>query len=280
MIHDVMVAMTHTEFDAAALQAGVELARVHSAHLSVVLPLDLPLKAATRFGTGSSILDSDPVDVLRERQAERVRELRAELDGEGVSYEVRVAEGLVASAEAILALEARYADLVIMGGGGGKGADAAVARGIFATLLFQSGRPVLVVPQGWAPHFPVTRAVVGWRPTPECARAVHDAIGLLRGSERVCLAVVEPVSGERQHGDEPGADVAQHLARHTLDVEVIVQRSARGSVATELLLQVAETGAQLLVVGGYGHSRAREWAFGGTTRELLLQATVPILFSH
>lgn len=99
-------------------------------------------------------------------------------------------------------------------------------------------------------------------------------------TQKVHLAVIEPVSGERQHGDEPGADMARHLARHDLEVEVVVRRTARNDIATELLLRVAETGSQLLVVGGYGHSRAREWAFGGATHELLSRAQVPVLFSH
>lgn len=279
MIRDVMVAMTHTEQDAPALRSAIALARARSAHLAVVLPLDLPMMSVTGYGTSPLLLD-DTFDVLRRQQEKRAEALRDQLRCEDISFEVRVAEGVLFSANAMLALHARYSDLVVIGAATGPEGDASVVRGVFAALLFESGRPVLVIPPKWTPTFPVARITVGWTPTPESTRAVHDAMDFLCDAQHVHLAVIEPLVGERQHGDEPGADMARHLARHGLEVEVVVRQAARNSIASELLLQVSESGSQMLVVGGYGHSRAREWAFGGATHGLLSQAQVPVLFSH
>jgi nucleotide-binding universal stress UspA family protein len=128
---------------------------------------------------------------------------------------------------------------------------------------------------------PASHAVVAWQPTRESTRALHDALPLLRAARTVDVVTVDPVIGESRHGEEPGADIAAHLARHGLEANVVVHaRRPQETVAAALLRHAAESGAQLLVAGGYGHSRLREWAIGGTTRELLRTARTPVLFSH
>ena len=92
--------------------------------------------------------------------------------------------------------------------------------------------------------------------------------------------MIDPAVGESAHGGEPGADIAAHLARHGLRVEVTVRPSMNFSVAYALLDHARTVGADLLVAGGYGHSRLREAVLGGSTRELLETAHLPVLFSH
>jgi nucleotide-binding universal stress UspA family protein len=121
--------------------------------------------------------------------------------------------------------------------------------------------------------------LLAWKPTRESARAIHDAIALFEPAD-IEVLVVDPEIGDFSHGDEPGADIAAHLAEHGLRVNVTRRPSGTMSVATTILLHAAESGADLIVAGGYGHARMREWVLGGATRELLEGLDVPVLFSH
>ena len=186
------------------------------------------------------------------------------------------------SATSLLTLEARYHDLVLIAAPqrGEEHADAAIVHTIFASLVMDSGRPVMTVPHATDRAFALDHILIGWVPTPEATRAVHDALPLLRQAKRVDVVLSQPLVGERRHGQDPGADIGAHLARHGIAVNVTVRQNPRGSTGNDLLLSAAEAGADLLIAGAWGHSRAREWAFGGVTRELLERADVPVLFSH
>jgi nucleotide-binding universal stress UspA family protein len=153
-------------------------------------------------------------------------------------------------------------------------------RSVFSSLLFDSGRPVMMVPQRARWPAQLEKAVVAWRPSPEASRALHDALPLLRRARSVDVVMVEPRVGETSHGEVPGADIAQHLSRHGVKVEIVSLPREGASTAEAILRHAAQVGAQLIVAGGYGHSRVREQVFGGVTRGLFEHATVPVLFSH
>ena len=160
------------------------------------------------------------------------------------------------------------------------GAENMLVHDYFHDLLRHSGRPVLVVPDGHAATLPPKRVVIAWKPTRETSRAVADAMPLLQKADAVDVLVIDPAVGESAHGGEPGADIAAHLARHGLRVEVVTRPSMNFSVAYAVLEYARTVGADLVVAGGYGHSRLREALLGGTTRELLQTTHLPVLFSH
>ena len=151
-------------------------------------------------------------------------------------------------------------------------AEALVAEG----ALFESGRPLVMVPYIHADGLKLERVVVCWDGSRPAARAVADAMPLLARAGRVDVVIVQ----EAKSDEMPGADVAEHLARH--DLNVTVQRIARGDVDVKdaLLNYVADSVADMVVMGGYGHSRLREQVFGGTTRTMLASMTTPTLMSH
>ena len=122
--------------------------------------------------------------------------------------------------------------------------------------------------------------LAAWDGSAPAARALGDALPLLRRAERVALAVVDPERLGGRVGEQPGADMAAHLARHGVRVEVQAVPSGGLATADVLLDLAADTGADLLVMGGYGHSRLRELAFGGTTRDVLGRMTVPVLLAR
>jgi len=178
-----------------------------------------------------------------------------------------------------LAVNARYADLLVVGQADPE--DVAASRGdLPEAMAFATGRPVLVVPKIGALS-PVGRTVmVCWNASRESARAAADALPFLRAAEKVIVLVVDPEISADGHGQEPGADVALWLARH--GVNVIVQRdvAADTRVGEIILSRAADSGADLIVMGIYGHSRLREFVLGGASRTLLESMTVPVLMSH
>lgn len=279
MIRDVMLALTDTPADETALDAAAALAESAGARLSIALPLESPPVACAAYGVTPVMIESTMTALWETAQA-RAERLRAQLKCREVALDVHISETHEFGVRHLLALEARYADIVVIAAAGAEANDPEVVHEAFATLLFESGRPVLVIPRNWDGGFPVQRSVVAWTPTREASRALHDALQLLAPGTRTDVLVISPTIGDRGHGPEPGADVGAHLARHGLSVNVEVRQAARGTVADEILLSAVELGDDLIVAGAYGHSRAREWAFGGTTRELLWRSHVPVLFAH
>lgn len=191
--------------------------------------------------------------------------------------ETRVAESHDIPA---LTLGARYADLVIIGqpDPADKSADAIhVSPG---EVVIGCPRPVLVVPYIGAPPGFGKTVLIAWNGSREACRAVYDALPLLKKAARVIVMAVNPVNDGIAHGDLPGADLATYLAHHDINVEVRADPGAVVNVGEELLSRIADLNVDLLVMGAYGHSRAREWVFGGATRTIMESMTVPVLMSH
>lgn len=146
-------------------------------------------------------------------------------------------------------------------------------------LVMESGRPVLVVPYAGTYGEVGRRITIAWSGKRESARAVFDALPLLKTAEAVTLLCVV-TSGEGEQGELLGTEIAVALARH--GVRLTVQKSVTEDigVADDILSRLADTGTDLLVMGAYGYSRLREMVFGGVTHHILKHMTVPTLMSH
>jgi len=279
MIRDLLLPLTGTDGDSHALNAAVALARPLQAHLSVIQPFAMTVPTIEPWG-----MTPDVTELYAEMRGEAVKyaeRFRATLEREGVLFDLRLAESLFLEAPEVAALQSRYADLSVMVAPvAGEPRDRTALRRLFAALLFGSGRPVLVVPPHPTFEWPITRAMVAWKPTGEATRALHDAMPLLAEGAAIDVVAVDPDRGDSGHGDWPGADIGAHLARHGFPVESVTLPRQDQSVADVLLRHAVERGSQLLIAGGYGHSRFREWMLGGVTGELLNATQVPILFSH
>ena len=167
----------------------------------------------------------------------------------------------------------RYCDLVIAGQPDPDHpvADDAVAEG----LLMSSGRPVLIVPYVGNRSSIGKRVMVAWNGTREASRAVHDALGMLQAAESVIALEVDPTDGAFG-----GNDLCDHLKRHGVNAEAKHTVSNELEISDVLLSAIADNGIDLLVMGGYGHSRIRELALGGATREVMQAMTCPVMMSH
>ena len=143
-------------------------------------------------------------------------------------------------------------------------------------LAIESGRPVLVIPNGWVTSAMPRTITVAWKNRREAARAIFDALPLLNRALQVNLLTVEE---PELRGTAPATDIAAALDRHGVKVSVSTIPESRTSAGEEINRRAADT-SELLVMGAYGHSRFREFAFGGVTRHLLQHMKVPVLFSH
>ena len=177
-----------------------------------------------------------------------------------------------------VAVHAYYADLVVVARPERAG-QLPEPPGFAESLVLSSGRPIILFPpNGRASR--IRRILVAWNATREAIRAVADALPLLARAEAVQVLIVDCERQRARHGQEPGADVALHLAHHGAQVEVQRVSSGGQEIGHFLLSQAAAFRADLLVMGAYGQSKLREWVFGGVTRTVLYEAGLPVLMSR
>jgi nucleotide-binding universal stress UspA family protein len=176
-------------------------------------------------------------------------------------------------------MHARYADLVVLGQVD-PDEPPYIGSHLPEEVVLASGRPLLVVPHAWAPGPLGERVLVAWDASREAARAVNDAMPILEQAASVLVVSINPKSTPLGHGELPGADIALHLARHDIDVEVRSIEFDRMDVGEALLSLAADGARDLLVMGAYAHSRIRELVLGGATRTVLERMTLPVLMAH
>lgn len=175
--------------------------------------------------------------------------------------------------------QALYADLLVLGQpGAGHDLTASVPADFPESVLLASGRPALVLPHIGSPETPGTITAIAWKPTREAARAVTAALPLLQRASQVhvlCWGKPEDptVAGER-------LELGRYLALHGVQATWHRDASEPDGLGEILLSRISDLGADLLVMGCYGHNRAREWMLGGASRTILASMTVPVLMAH
>ncbi|MDP9046266.1 MAG: universal stress protein [Pseudomonadota bacterium] len=234
-----------------------------------------PLQMVYGDGYVSGDLYQRDRDEIARALAVAEAEFRAAFRGRDRFVEWRSSQETVYLAD-YFAAQARCADLVLTGVGTGDHYDGSRALNL-SELIMQAGRPVLTVPVS-ASTMTLEQVLVGWKDTREARRAVADALPLLKHAKRVSvveIAVQDNLDAAGTHV----RDVVAWLGRHGIKADGAAQRST-GDDATALYATGQDIGADLVVAGAYGHSRLREWALGGVTRDLLLSANRFSLVSH
>ncbi len=214
-------------------------------------------------------------DEIERSIAATAREIEAVLQKAEISGDVSRHYVVAGGVSSLVGLRARYADLAVVFAG--KDQDARFRKDVFGGLIFEGGIPFLTAPGGARLSLKPESVVVAWNGSLEAARAVHAALGMLSEAGAVSIAMVDPKETEWQSGEEPGFDIASYLARHGVRAEVHRLSSGGKSVSEVLLRHAQDRAAGMVVMGAYGHSRLREYIFGGTTLEMLDQAEVPVL---
>lgn len=262
---------------AGLVDAAAHLATRYQSHLIglFVMP-PVPTYGATSFG--ASIIKSG-VTTFRE-EAKRVHSAFEDAcRGRPLVAEWRLVENPLTGVAETIMDHGRACDLII--------ASQRDRSWDFSTVLdepervaIESGRPTLVIPN--AGRFPAfgKRVTVAWNGKREAARAVFDALPLLKSAELVRILWVNPQKERKQAGDVPTAEIAASLARHGVKCEAATTQATGMAISDLLLSGLSDDSSDLLVMGAYGHSRLREFVFGGATREIFEHMTVPVLMSH
>ncbi len=229
-------------------------------------------------------IPSMPASVISNITAEKAREAQAAITrfeeaakSHKISFDHEVVmHRLPRSAEAF-AVKARRSDLSIVQQTENRDDD---NEAMIETVLFDSGRPVLIVPYIQKDPFRLDHVVCCWDGSSTAARAVNDARPLLKRAKKVEILIVANEKTEDPRHQASGEGIVNHLARHEINASLKTLQAPDVDVANSILSYIAEQGADIVVIGGYGHSRLREFVLGGVTRTILASMTAPVFMAH
>jgi nucleotide-binding universal stress UspA family protein len=276
MIKDIVVNLSLGDNGGVVANYAVSVAEAFNAHLAGVAFVFDPIVPVS--GTGyvpPEVIDTQVADNQASSKS-AIDRFNAAASRAGISSEPISSNASAAGSGEKFARITRRFDLAIVGQSDPEANS--IEEIIAENTLFESGRPMIVVPYIQKAPLKLDFVMVCWDGSRPAARAIADAMPFLEKAKRVELVIVTNDSGKKDEIE--GADMGQHLARHGLNVEVKRIDNADIDVADALLSHAADTGADFIVMGGYGHSRLREFILGGVTRSMLRSLTVPALLSH
>jgi nucleotide-binding universal stress UspA family protein len=276
MIKDIIVNLSVTKEGSVVGKYAVSVAATLEAHLTGVAFIYDPVVPIS----GAGYIPAEIIETQRddnETAAEAaIKSFTAATDQAGISAEPLITSASLAGASDQFARMARRFDLAIVGQA--QPDVSSIEQIIGETTLFESGRPMIIVPYIQKAPFTTDNVMICWDGSRTAARAVADAIPIIDKNGHVEIVIV--ASGRDKQDEIEGADIGQHLARHGLKVDVHRISGGNIDVGDALLSHAADSGADLMVMGGYGHSRLREFVLGGVTRSIFESMTVPVLLSH
>jgi nucleotide-binding universal stress UspA family protein len=275
MIKDVIVNLGLGANDPAS-DFAISVADAFEAHvLGVAFVYDPVIPGSVMGGIPPEFIDSQRRESEKQVQ-QAIARFEQVAKRVGVAYETRTLNASIAGAADRLGHLARRFDLAIVGQP--ERERAATAEVVDEGVLFESGRPVMFVPYIQKSGLKLDRVMLCWDGSRAATRAINDAMPFLEKAKQVELVIVSSKAGKAN--ELTGADMGQHLARHGLKVEVKRITSPDIDVTSTILSYAADSSADMIVMGGYGHSRLREFILGGVTRGLLETMTLPTLMSH
>jgi nucleotide-binding universal stress UspA family protein len=275
MIKDIVVNLGLGTRDPAGDYA-ISVAEVFGAHvLGIAVSYEPVIPGTVMGGIPPEIIEGQRSE-SNKKASTAVSRFEQAVKRTGVSGETRTISASISGAADQIGRIGRRYDLVIVGQPERQKSlpDEVVDEGV----LFESGRPVVFVPFIQKGGLTLDRIMVCWDGSRAAARAVADALPFLKKAKQVEVVIIADKAGKND--EIPGADLGQHLARHGLKVDVKRITSPEIDVPSTILSYAADSSADMIVMGGYGHSRLREFILGGATRGLLEAMTVPVLMSH
>ena len=247
-----------------------------SAHIAgIAFAFDPVVAPSVMGGIPADIIDAQRT-ASHKAAAEAIALFEASSKRQGLSAESRQIEATLGGAADLFGRMARRFDLAVVGQS--EPNKLAAQEIIIEGALFESGRPLIVVPYIQRDGLKLDRVMVCWDGSRTAARAIADSMPFLLRSKSIDVVIV--ASGREKSDEIPGVDLGQHLARHGLKVEVKRIVASDTDVPNTILSYAADSSADFIVMGGYGHSRLREFVLGGATRGILGSMTVPVLMSH
>jgi nucleotide-binding universal stress UspA family protein len=277
MIRDIVLHLEHEQSYDHVRDHALSIAAILDAHITgVAFAYDPELSA--------NLMPNFPIEKLAEIRAEsekRANETIARFNAAATRNRLSSEHRLVMEPEpqmpVTFARLARYSDLSILMQ---SDPDGVSNDALIEASLFDTGRPLVVIPYIQEGVLGLDRLVCCWDGSRAAARAINDALPLLVKASKVELLIVLDERGNSAQREIDGVEMASHLARHKVKVDVKTTPVADIDIASAILSHAADCAASMIVMGGYGHSRLREFILGGTTRGILSSMTVPVFMSH
>ena len=260
------------------IEAAVAMARREDAHLDVLCIGVDRTQTGYYYAGATAFIQQETFERAQSEARETEAKVREKLAGEEIRWGVESAVAQLGAMGGLVALRARFADLVVQSKPYGDRAGQE-AEAIVEAALFEGRAPVLVVPEGGLSADFGRRIVCGWNQGQEALTAIRAALPMLRAADLVDIAIIDPPAHGAERAD-PGAAICQMLVRHGAKAEVTVLAKTLPRVSDVLMRHVADINGDMVVMGAYGHSRFREAIMGGATRNMLEQAKVPVLMAH
>lgn len=274
----IVVQLDRSERAYSRLELAVHLAKRFGAHLTGIFSAFVSDASSFYFMAGSAGYFDSHEEQRKERRDALERLFHAELARAGVSGEWIDNDeyGDIATTR-----RGRCADLIVAGQNVPNDPEAYIGDHFPETLVMSAGRPVLLIPYAGVFASIGTNVMVAWDGSREATRAVHDALPMLKAAKQTVIVTVNGMNRDSADSRIPGADIAVVIARHGVDVDVAEIDGVDDVPVGDLLLsRGTDLGADLIVMGAYGHSRWHELVLGGATRTMLKSMTVPVLMSH
>jgi len=276
MIKDVVVNLTGGHPQDFASDYAISVGTVFGAHVAGIGFIYEPVIPGSMLGG----IPTDLIEVQREENSKAAKEAIARFEAAAkaanLSAETRMVDASVAGAADLFGRIARRFDIAVVGQA--RREQGASEELLIEGVLFGSGRPVIIVPYVQKQPLKLDRIIICWDGSRPAARAIGDAMPFL---ERAKMIEIVVVTGERdKSGEITGKNMKRHLARHGITVEIKHITGGGSDVPNTILSHAADSGTDFMVLGGYGHSRLREFILGGVTRSILGEMTVPVLMSH
>ena len=296
MFKTVLAHLTGTDCDASVLSTALQLARPFAGHLecirvtadpAVLIAQTMPFDS----GMGVSGIVADVMGTIEQQNSERTKRARLNFSEFCKTRDIALADsppgpGDVSVAwrerkgaddvEALTA-EARFHDLVVLAGGGER--NGRLPPELMGDVIIGAGRPVVLAPQQPGKD-PIRTVAVAWKDTAEAARALTAAMPILAKAQRIEILSANETDGEVTHCLDCSENIVRQLRWHGLNATTHFILPAGRSVPDAILETAHGLNADLLVMGGYGHGRLREFVFGGFTRRILDGADLPVFLFH
>ncbi|RLK00620.1 universal stress protein [Ruegeria conchae] len=273
-----LTVMTETKISQTALAQMVALADGQDAHAEA-LCLGVDRSQTGYYYAGANALILQETLSRANAEADEILKFAQDYLGKsGVRWSAENGVAQIADIGRHVARRARFSDLVILPRPYGKDRDAE-AEPIVEAAMFEGHAPVLLVPDEIEPISSPKTIMVGWNESIEAMRAIRCALPFLKQAELTRIVVIDPP----RHGpdrSDPGGLLSQMLARHGVKCEIDVLSKTMTRVSDILNRHAADTEADMIVMGAYGHSRFREAILGGATRNMLEQSEVPVFLAH
>ncbi|RKF15392.1 universal stress protein [Roseovarius spongiae] len=274
----VATVLTHTDLVAPVLDSAETFARANDAHLEVLAMGVDPSSAGFYYAGASAMVVEQSIVRAQETAAAVAAEVRKRLEQSELRWSCDEEMAQLSDLPRRVADRIRFSDLAILPKPYGEGRGAEL-EAVVETCLFEGSVPALILPEDAAYEDAPKRVVVAWNEATEALNAVRAALPLLRGADKVHVVVIDPPSHGPNRSD-PGGMLSQFLARHDVYVEIDVLSKTLPRVADVLIRHATDMDAEMIVMGAYGRSRFREAVFGGTTRNMLENAVLPVLMAH